>query len=295
MGTLVALLALATITIVSGVFALTSKSEDARTGYGLTSVATALIGAVWTAVACTTVVGANEVGVPVTFGKAGAPMQSGLQVTAPWTDVKTLPTRAESCTVCTQVRTNQSGSLKVCTTARWAVDRDRARTVYLNTRADAAEGIASKIVAPYQRQASNFVYAKYDNVTAINAREKAQGAISDLLKVSLAAQGLRLDSVMLGEVEPDKATSDATARYAAELLKTKIAEQSVFTAEQEALRKVAEAEGTAAAAKKLPDLSGADLDVLCVQAWQEAVAAATARGVALYTHPCGGGASVLAK
>jgi hypothetical protein len=42
-----------------------------------------------------------------------------------------------------------------------------------------------------------------------------------------------------------------SARYAAELLKTKIAEQSVLTAEQEALRKVA----------------GADLDVLCVQAW----------------------------
>jgi regulator of protease activity HflC (stomatin/prohibitin superfamily) len=179
--------------------------------------------------------------------------------------------------------------------ARWAVDRDRARTVYLNTRTDDPEVIASKIVAPYQRQASNFVYARYDNVTAINAREKAQGEISALLNASLAAQGLRLDYVMLSGVEPDKATSDAMARYASEMLKTKIATQSVLTAEQEALRKVAEAEGTAAAAKELPDLSGTDLDVLCVQAWQEAVAAATARGVALYTHPCGGGANVLAK
>lgn len=295
MGTIIVLLILATITLVAGVGSLTSKDEDVRTPLGLTCIVAGLIGAVTTAVMSTTVIGANETGIPVTFGKAGTPMQSGLQVTAPWTDVKTLPTRAESSSVCTQVRTNQSGSVKVCTTARWAVDRDRARTVYLNTRTDDPEVIASKIVAPYQRQASNFVYAKYDNVTAINAREKAQGAISDLLKVSLAAQGLRLDSVMLGEVEPDRATSDATARYAAELLKTKIAEQSVFTAEQEALRKVAEAEGTAAAAKKLPDLSGADLDVLCVQAWQEAVAAATARGVAVYTHPCGGGASVLAK
>jgi hypothetical protein len=185
MGTIIVLLILATITLVAGV---TSKTEDVRTS--------------------TTV-------------KRNGSRSARLQVTAPWTDVMTLPTRAESSTVCT-------------------VGRRQART-------DDPEVIASKIVAPYQRQAANFAYARLDNVTARTRRSPSARRSRSPLLHRVCDSTLS----MLGEVEPDRATS---ARYAAELLKTKIAEQSVLTAEQEALRKVAEA-------------AGADLDVLCVQAW----------------------------
>lgn len=255
-----------------------------------------VLGAVATALGCVTVVGATETGVPVSFGRVGDPMASGIHVKAPWTKVHGLPKRPLPVDDMTVVaRTSQAGQMSVTVGARWHVDPDGATTTYLQVRTGDEEKISRQVVSKALGQVVSEVYSGMDNALAARDRTGAQEKIKEKLMAAMYSYGVRIDDVFLRSVEPDKVTANVIARLASQEQETAISREAQATAREDAKRRRIEAEGLRAAAAGIPSgVSGGQVELLCAQAWERQAAKAIAAGVPLYTGPCGGSTPVVA-
>lgn len=242
------------------------------------------------------VIGANEVAVPVTFGKVGQPIQSGLHLVKPWTEITKYPTRPQTYSVVANVRTNQSGQAAVRISARWATDRDNARELFLQIR-KGQDAIQGQLISPNTQGAAGAFYGGLDNATAVNGQfwEDNAAGVQAKLAAYLAPYGIRVDNVQIREVNPTKATNDSIARVAIQQQQTIVAEESVKTAKQQALQQVAAANGLRDAADKLAGLTPTQLQLLCLQAGERIANGNAEKGIPTYALPCQAGGSVIAK
>jgi hypothetical protein len=253
---------------------------------------------IWLLVATITIVGANEVGVPVTFGKIGTPLQSGPHVTAPWTDVETLPTRPRTFEVDATVRTNESGRVTIRLAGRWATDRNQAGNLYTQARTGDEERIQRELISPNLASAAGEFYGglnNYDAVTGEKWQANAAGVEAVAVK-TLAKYGIDLDSVKIRSTAPDEATEKNIAAFSAQQRATNIAIAGQATATEEAERRRIEALGLKTAAAQIPSLSPTQFDLLCLQAAERIAAGNQAKGLPTYALPCSAGAAaVIAK
>lgn len=239
-------------------------------------------------------ISSTEIGVPITFGKLGAPVESGVHVKAPWTSVVTLPIRPYALPEDIKIvaQTSQGNVVTTVYGGRWEVDAKNAGATYLQVRSGDEGKISKELVEKSLGAAILNVYVKYDNQTATRARVEAEGAVFTEANRILAPYGVRMTQVFLRSVTPDEKTRQALEKVSAAKSETEIAEQKVLTAKQEALAAAEAAKGAKAAAGEIPsNLTATQVQIYCAQLWANAVEAATEKGVPLWTTPCAAGSS----
>lgn len=261
---------------------------EVRGGFGVAGVVFLLLGGLFVLLASTVQVKATEVGVPVTFGKIGKPVQSGLHGVNPFTQVNKLPTRPVTVDQQVNAATSQAGTYTVDISARWATDRENASKLYQQARTGDEDAISNKIVSKSLSQAVNDVYAGFTNVEANEKRTTIAPEVARRLSILMLPYGIDVTDVNLRSSVPDDKTSDSIKALAAEQQKTKLADQARLTAIAEANARVETAKGVSRSAKELASLSKNEQDAAKVQAWERVIKDAAGRGVPVYTDPFGG-------
>ncbi|MFE3328041.1 prohibitin family protein [Streptomyces sp. NPDC059176] len=234
------------------------------------------------------VVSAYEVGVPVVFGRVGAPMTSGMHLTSPFTSVTTFSTRPVDLNLSdkdvVEVRSSQGGVMYVEVTVKWAVTPGKAVELYKLAGSEGA--IQQRLVYPDSREIVRNVFARYTSEQGYtSAREKINTEIGALIKERLAPRGIDVTTVNLRNVKPSDRLQDQIDRKIQQQQATERALEAARTATAEAERHRIEAEGIARANKILNNsLSDKVLMNQCIDAFKEAAAKHP-----VYAVPCGGG------
>ncbi|MGW4030948.1 prohibitin family protein [Streptomyces sp. NPDC004838] len=249
----------------------------------------ALIAGLFSGIAsCVHVISAYEVGVPVTFGKVGSPMTSGLNVTSPFTNVTTFSTRPVDLNLSdkdvVEVRSQQGGVMHVEVTVKWAVTP--AKAVELYRLAGSEDAIQQRLVFPDSREIIRNVFARHTSEEGYSsAREKINTEIADLVKERLAPRGIAVTTVNLRNVKPSEQLQEQIDRKIQQQQATERATEAARTAKAEAERRRIEAEGIAKANRILNEsLSDKVLANQCIEAFKEAAAKNP-----VYAVPCGSG------
>lgn len=297
MLSIIVLIILAALTAVATVAAVTSPphGED-RSFFGMVAGGLFTVLIVTAGLFSFTVVKAAEVGVPITFGKIGKPMESGIHWTKPWTKVESFPIRPFGVPdVKIVARTSQAGQVTAVVGARWHVIPARATDTYLQVRTGDEERISKEVVDKAIGQAVGNVFSAKDNMTATTDRGGVEAALVAELRRLTEPFGLAIDNVFLRSVEPDAKTADALARVAAQQRATEIATEAQKTALAEAKRREIEAGALKATASEVPTLTPEQVALLCAQTWERMAAKAIEAGTSLYTSPCGTTSPVVAR
>ncbi|MFE0511643.1 prohibitin family protein [Streptomyces sp. NPDC058964] len=253
-----------------------------KLGAALSAVAGVLAG-VFT---CVYVVSAYEVGVPVTFGRVGTPLTSGIHFKSPFTEVTSYSTRPVDLNLydkdVVEVRSSQGGVLYADVTIKWAVVPAKAVGLY---RLAGSEGaIEARLVLPDSREIIRNVFAKHTSEEGYaSAREQIGSEIERLVKERLAPRGIDVTAVNLRNVKPSDKLQDQIDKKIQQEQATERAVEASRTAKAEAERKRIEAEGTARANKIIEkSLSDKVLYNQCLDAYREA-----AKANPVYAVPCG--------
>lgn len=236
--------------------------------------------------ACVHVVSASEVGVPVTFGKTGTPLNSGIHFKSPFTDVTSFSTRPVDLDLngkdVVEVRSSQGGVLYADVTIKWAVVP--AEAVELYRLAGSEDAVEERLVLPDSREIIRNVFAKHTSEEGYaSAREQISSEIAALVKERLAPRGIDVTSVNLRNVKPSEKLQDQIDKKIQQEQATERATEAARTAKAEAERKRIEAEGIARANKIIErSLSDKVLYNQCLEAYKEA-----AKANPVYAVPCG--------
>lgn len=240
-----------------------------------------------------TVIGATNVGVPISFGQVGEPLNPGVHFVAPWVRVEDYPTRPVTVELAGEnlvlARTAGAGALRVEVAVRWKVDPSRAKDLYLQVRTGDDDRISREIVEKNLRQAVGEIYQMTANLDATQNRDKVTADILARLNTQLDAYGITIEDVNLRSVEPDDKTAETISQLSRQEQATRIAEEGKRTAAVEAERRSIEAEGIRLAAELLAGIAPTAADILCQQAWERQQGAANSAGRSLFTTPCGNG------
>ncbi|MFF4535504.1 prohibitin family protein [Streptomyces aureus] len=253
-----------------------------KLGAALSALAALLAGAF----ACVQVVDASEVGVPVTFGKIGTPLVSGVHLTSPFTDVTSFSTRPVDLDLNgkdrVEVRSSQGGVLYADVTVKWAVVP--AKAVELYRLAGSGDAVEERLVLPDSREIIRNVFAKHTSEEGYaSAREQIGSEIAALVKERLAPRGIDVTSVNLRNVRPSDKLQEQIDKKIQQEQATERATEAARTAKAEAERKRIEAEGIARANKIIErSLSDKVLYNQCLEAYKEA-----AKSNPVYAVPCG--------
>lgn len=287
------------LTTVSLVVAKVEKDAEVKTVFkwlsGVIGVATFIV-----FIASTyTAINPTSVGIPVNFGKVGAPLNPGISFVAPWTTVEKYPTRPINVELAGDnkiiARTADAGQMSVEVAVRWKVLPQDAKTLYFQARTDDQNSISDNIVIPSLRQAVGEIYSVTGNLDAISDRTRVAQAILVQIDKQLLVYGITVTAVNIRSVEPDTNTAATISQYASQQQATRIATEAIKTATAEAQRRLIEAKGLKAAAGANSGLTSGELQSICLQVWQQVNLQAIAKGQTLYTSPCGAGATVIAK
>jgi regulator of protease activity HflC (stomatin/prohibitin superfamily) len=256
------------------------------TGWKLGAVLSGVAGLLAAAFACVHVVSAYEVGVPVTFGRIGTPLRSGVHFKSPFTDVTSFSTRPVDLDLngkdVVEVRSSQGGVLYADVTLKWAVAP--AKAVELYRLAGSEEAVEQRLVLPDAREIIRNVFAKHTSEEGYaSAREQIGSEIARLVKERLAPRGIDVTTVNLRNVRPSDRLQEQIDKKIQQEQATERATEAARTAKAEAERKRIEAEGIAAANKIIErSLSDKVLYNQCLEAYKEA-----AKANPVYAVPCG--------
>ncbi len=200
------------------------------------------------------IIGATEVGIPVTFGKIGKPLNPGFNIVLPWTEITSFSTRLQVSDMnrgggegdrlgddSVTVLSSEGGELNLDVTVRYTVRSSEAANLFRRVRS--MEGVRDIIVRPETRSLMRNVYSRYTAEEGYTTkREAIERVVFDELKVRLERQGLILDEVAVRDIRPAEQILQAINRkleatQSAE--RAKIEQQRLLT-EAETRRRVAE-------------------------------------------------------
>ncbi|GAA3373718.1 hypothetical protein GCM10020367_34760 [Streptomyces sannanensis] len=273
--------------IAAAVLFFVGRSNDA-TKLKLGAAGAVIAGLFFVIASCVTVISAYEVGVPVTFGKVGSPMTSGIQFTSPFTSVTNFSTRPVDLNLSdkdvVEVRSSQGGVMYAEVTVKWSVIPSKAVELYKLAGSESA--IQQRLVYPDSREIVRNVFARHTSEEGYSsAREKINGEIADLIKERLAPRGIAVTTVNLRNVKPSDQLQDQIDRKIQQQQATERATEAARTAAAEAERRRIEADGIAKANKILNEsLTDKVLLNQCIEAYKEASAKNP-----VYAVPCGSG------
>ncbi|MFD8258417.1 prohibitin family protein [Streptomyces griseoluteus] len=260
----------------------------AEAGWKIGAAIGALGGVLAGLFACLHVVSAYEVGVPVTLGRVGTPLTSGMHLKSPFTDVTSFSTRPVDLDLGgedrVEVRSSQGGVLYADVTIKWAVVPRRAVELY--RLAGSEDAVQERLVLPDSREIIRNVFARHTSEEGYaSARERISAEIEHQVKERLAPRGIDVTTVNLRNVRPSKQLQGQIDKKIQQEQATERAVEAARTAKAESERKRIEAEGNARANKILErSLSDKVLYNQCLDAYREA-----AKAHPVYAVPCGSG------
>lgn len=205
-------------------------------------------------------VGATDIGVPVTFGKVGEPMRSGIHLVAPWTEINTFSIRFQQSDMSqtstegdratndgVEVLSSEGGRMILDVTVRYAIDPAQAGTLFRTV--GSMDGIRERIVRPDVRAYMRDVYSRYTAEEGYaSKREAVATEAEDGIKALLGKRGITVDAVKVRNITLEanlqaQITQKLEAKQAAERA---LIEQQKAQTEAETRRKVAETDAQAA-------------------------------------------------
>ncbi|MFE2536567.1 prohibitin family protein [Streptomyces sp. NPDC059371] len=272
--------------ITAVVLFLVGRGRTAAGNWKLGAALSAVAGVLAGVFACVHVVSASEVGVPVTFGKTGTPLVSGIHFKSPFTDITSFSTRPVDLDLIgkdvVEVRSSQGGVLYADVTIKWAVVP--AKAIELYRLAGSEDAVEERLVLPDSREIIRNVFAKHTSEEGYaSGREQISSEIAGLVKERLAPRGIDVTSVNLRNVRPSEKLQDQIDKKIQQEQATERATEAARTAKAEAERKRIEAEGIARANKIIErSLSDKVLYNQCIEAYKEA-----AKANPVYVVPCG--------
>jgi regulator of protease activity HflC (stomatin/prohibitin superfamily) len=275
------------LVIAAVVLFLVGRAQGTR-GLKLGAAGALLAGLIAGTSSCLYVMSAYEVGVPVTFGKVGGPMVSGMHLRSPFTTVTSFSTRPVDLNLSdkdvVEVRSSQGGVMEVEVTVKWAVTP--GKVVELYRLAGSEDSVQQRLVQPDSREIIRNVFARHTSEQGYSsAREKINAEIGDLIKERLAPRGIAVTAVNLRNVKPSAQLQGQIDRKIQQQQSTERAEEATKTATAEAKRRKIEAEGIAQANRILNNsLTDKVLTNQCIDAYREA-----AQKHPVYAVPCGSG------
>lgn len=275
--------------ITAAVLFVVGRGRTPARNWRLWAVVSAVGGCLAGLFACVYVVSAYEVGVPVTFGKLGAPLPSGIHFKSPFTDVTSFSTRPVDLNLndkdTVEVRSSQGGVLYADVTIKWAVVPSKAVALY--RLAGSQDAIEQRLVLPDSREIVRNVFARHTSEEGYaSAREQIGAEIESAVKERLASRGIDVTAVNLRNVKPSQKLQEQIDKKIQQEQATERAVEASRTAKAEAERKRIEAEGTARANEIVArSLSDKVLYNQCLEAYREA-----AKAHPVYAVPCGTGA-----
>ncbi|MFD7438150.1 prohibitin family protein [Streptomyces sp. NPDC059861] len=279
---------LSILLLIAAIVAFLIGRARAEGGWKLGAALSAVAGVLAGVFACLHVVTAYEVGVPVTFGKIGKPLTSGIHFKSPFTDVTSFSTRPVDLNLydkdVVEVRSSQGGVLYADVTIKWAVVP--AKSVELYRLAGSEEAVQERLVLPDSREIIRNVFAQHTSEEGYaSAREQISSEIAALIKERLAPRGIDVTAVNLRNVKPSEKLQEQIDKKIQQEQDTQRATEAARTAKAEAERKRIEAEGIARANKIIDQsLSDKVLYNQCLEAYKEA-----SRANPVYAVPCGTG------
>ncbi|MFB7271887.1 prohibitin family protein [Streptomyces sp. NPDC056244] len=239
-------------------------------------------------VSCVYVVSAYEVGVPVLFGKIGAPLTSGMHLKTPFTEVTSFSTRPVDLNLndkdVVEVRSSQGGVLYADVTVKWAVTP--ANAVELYRLAGSQDAIQERLVLPDSREIIRNVFAKHKSEEGYaSGRQAIASEIEAQIKERLKPRGIDVTNVNLRNVRPSDQLQEQIDKKLQQEQATERAVEASRTAKAESERRRIEAEGIARANGILErSLTDRVLRNQCIDAFKEA-----AKANPVYAVPCGSG------
>lgn len=200
------------------------------------------------------VIGATEVGIPVTFGKIGSPLNPGFNIVLPWTEITSFSTRLQVSDMnrtsgegdrtgddSVTVLSSEGGELNIDVTVRYAVQPNRAADLFRRVRS--MEGVRDIIIRPETRSLMRNVYSRFTAEQGYTTnREKIERIVFDELSAKLKPQGLVLDEISIRDIRPADQILQAINRKleATQSAERAKIEQTRALTEAETRRRVAE-------------------------------------------------------
>jgi regulator of protease activity HflC (stomatin/prohibitin superfamily) len=172
---------------------------------------------VWTSVH---IVQPGNVAVPVTFGRAGEPLEPGIHITLPFTNAYAMSTRTQNYTMSSTKGDGPAGSVDgavtvlgadggsgtVNATLLYRVDRAKATDVYRNL----GRNYGAAFVRPVARGCIRDAFTKYGIVDGASTKSATiQNDVATCVKEKLESAGLLLQSFQLRSVTPSASVQQA--------------------------------------------------------------------------------------
>jgi len=194
----------------------------------------------------------GEVAVPVAFGTAGDPLQAGVQVVAPWTNLVPLSVRTAEYTMTVtanegavggddsiEVKGKDGAVGRVDATLLFHVEATQASRLYRETGAD----YTAKIVRTNARTCVRDGFTEFNMIeAATTARAQVQSTINQCLKNNLEPRGLTIESFQLRGVRVDDNVQKAIDSKVAAQQQAEQKQFELQAARQDAERKRIEAQ-----------------------------------------------------
>lgn len=239
-----------------------SDAQMSRTVATVVTSVTGFLFFLFLALSCIKIVPANNVGIPVSFGQIGSPLDSGFHIEKPWTRVHNFSTRLQESSMLSSgegeqgkqdsisVRGSDGYEMWVDVTIRYTIEDEVADQLF--RRVGSMDGIRDRIVRPEVRESVRIVFARYTSEDGYSTkREEIAKDVNTLLRERLGVYGVNLDSAVIRSVDPDQTLKNAISQRAAAREKTLQAEieQDRQVTESETRKQVAERDATALTTK----------------------------------------------
>lgn len=216
----------------------------------ITGAVAGLVGLVVIGFASTVIVPTRQVGIPVSFGVTGQPMPNGFNFKAPWTDVEFMSMVPQPLDASeknpTLAKDVDNMDVFVHNNVRWVIKEQHFDEVFnaiKDSNKDNMLDVSDRFIQPIHRAAIAEVMAKYNPLEL----EKSQGGnkptytevaneVKQIMTNKIKERGDWFDiiSVDVTLIDVTQATKDRINMLNAERANTRIAEQKVKTATNEA-------------------------------------------------------------
>ncbi len=185
------------------------------------------------------VVPVQQVGIPVTFGTPGAPMNNGLHLKAPWTDVTLMDGTVQIDDNLgdrrTEIRLGNQSIAYVQNNVRWRIRPEAADRLFRDHKT--FERIGPALEEPELAAALNAALQDYNPLGTVTGDTPSRDQIADQVRARLTEKigdRLIIESVTIPVINFDEQTQNRINAYQTEVGNTRIAEQRKKTAEAEA-------------------------------------------------------------
>lgn len=212
-----------------------------RAGYGLLALAV-----IFTGFSSVTTVSTKNVGIVTSFGRPTGSLGNGLHFKAPWEKVTELDAATQTDSyfhsqnpACIPVRIAHQATACVDTSIRWRIVQEQSDTLFRDYRE--FDNIRDSLVNRKLRTTLTEVFTGYDPLgidektgtfTAPSSKSQSDRA-SSLMKTQVGSE-IEVLSVDIGVVHFDDPTQKRINDLQGQVAQTRIARQSVATAEQQA-------------------------------------------------------------